>query len=148
MTDAPSRRSAVRSRRSSAQRGARRLQSLPEFAGQTSTGRPSILALEAFGQPCRATLSPRQRYWSKYQHSLRVVPGPDPVHSSPFKPWQWAELSALVLVVVVQLWLYKISVVAAAAWGLLVPALLIHVYFWMAPLLREQGRHGQSGEQD
>ena len=55
---------------------------------------------------------------------------------SPFKTWQWAELSALFLVIAVQLWLYQLSVVAAATWGLLVPVLLIHVYTWMAPLLR------------
>ena len=57
---------------------------------------------------------------------------------SPFKPWQWAELWALVGVLVVQLWLYRVSVPAAAAWGLLVPVLVVHIYFWMKPLLREQ----------
>ncbi len=42
-------------------------------------------------------------------------------------------------VIVIQLWLYQVSVPAAAAWGLLVPALALHIYFWMAPLIREQG---------
>lgn len=69
---------------------------------------------------------------------------PDP--GGPFKPWQWAELWALVAVVVVQLWLYRISVVAAASWGLLVPALLIHIFFWMAPLVRAQRPDGPEGE--
>jgi hypothetical protein len=69
---------------------------------------------------------------------------PEPVQqSSPLKPWQWAELWGLVAVIVVQLWLYRISVVAAATWGLLVPALLIHTYFWMAPLLRDAGSEAQ-----
>lgn len=57
---------------------------------------------------------------------------------SSLKPWQWAELWGLVLVITVQLWLYKVSVVAAATWGLLVPALLAHIFLWMAPLLRER----------
>lgn len=69
---------------------------------------------------------------------------PDPAPESPLKPWQWAELWALVLVVAVQLWLYRISVPAAAAWGLLVPALVLHVYIWMAPLVRQQRRQGES----
>jgi hypothetical protein len=59
---------------------------------------------------------------------------------SPLRPWQWAELWAFVLVIVVQLWLYRISVPLAAAWGLLVPVLLVHMYTWMAPLLRDQRR--------
>ncbi|MGA8248556.1 MAG: hypothetical protein WB797_16740 [Nocardioides sp.] len=71
---------------------------------------------------------------------------PEPVSGSPFKPWQWAELWSLVVVIAVQLWLYRVSVVAAAAWGLLVPALVIHMYFWMAPLLKQQ-RGQEPGEQ-
>ena len=43
-------------------------------------------------------------------------------------------------VIVIQLWLYQVSVPAAAAWGLLVPALVLHMYFWMAPLIRERRR--------
>jgi hypothetical protein len=66
------------------------------------------------------------------------VTTPGPASGSPFKPWQWAELWALVLVIVVQLWLYRVSVLAAAAWGVLVPVLVVHMYFWMTPLLREQ----------
>jgi hypothetical protein len=73
---------------------------------------------------------------------------PESAPASPFKTWQWAELSALFLVIAVQLWLYQVSVVAAAVWGLLVPALLIHVYFWMAPLLRQQGSQGGHHGQD
>lgn len=73
---------------------------------------------------------------------------PEQLQGGPFKPWQWAELWGLVLVIVVQLWLYRVSVVAAATWGLLVPALIIHMYFWMMPLLREQRRQGRSEEED
>jgi membrane protein YdbS with pleckstrin-like domain len=69
------------------------------------------------------------------------VTNPEPVSGSPLKPWQWAELWALVLVVAVQLWLYTVSVLAAAACGLLVPALLVHMYFWMTPLLRNRPSH-------
>jgi hypothetical protein len=76
------------------------------------------------------------------------VTRPDSAPASPFKSWQWAELSALFLVVAVQLWLYQVSVVAAAAWGLLVPVLLIHVYFWMAPLVRQQRSKGGGDAQD
>ena len=72
-------------------------------------------------------------------------PEPEPV--SPFTTWQWAELGALFLVIAVQLWLYQVSVLAAAAWGLLVPALLIHVYWWMAPLVRQQRSQGGSDGQ-
>jgi hypothetical protein len=73
---------------------------------------------------------------------------PEPSPRSPLKPWQWAELWALALVIAVQLWLYQVSVAAAAAWGLLVPALVIHMYFWMSPLLREQRAHDPLDEQD
>ena len=73
---------------------------------------------------------------------------PEAAPSSPFKTWQWAELGALFLVIAVQLWLYHVSVVAAAAWGLLVPVLLIHVYFWMAPLVREQRSDGGADGHD
>ena len=66
---------------------------------------------------------------------------PERAPVSPFKSWQWAELCAFFLVIAVQLWLYKVSVAAAAAWGLLVPVLLIHMYFWMAPLARQQRSH-------
>jgi hypothetical protein len=66
---------------------------------------------------------------------------PEPVPGSPLKFWQWAELWSLVAVIGVQIWLYRVSVIAAAAWGLMVPALVIHMYFWMAPLVREQHRH-------
>lgn len=69
------------------------------------------------------------------------MPAPDTTPRSQFEPWQKAELTALALVVVVQVWLYRFSVAAAATWGLLVPALLIHIYTWMAPLVRAQGRH-------
>ena len=72
----------------------------------------------------------------------------DPEPGSPLKSWQWAELCAMFFVVAVQLWLYKVSVVAAAAWGLLIPALLIHVYFWMAPLVRQQRIQGESDRHD
>jgi hypothetical protein len=65
---------------------------------------------------------------------------PEPVPGSPLKFWQWAELWSLVAVISVQIWLYRVSVIAAAAWGLVVPALVIHTYFWMAPLVREH-RH-------
>jgi len=72
------------------------------------------------------------------------VTTPKPLQQgSPFKPWQWAELWGLVAVIVVQLCLYKVSVLAAATWGLLVPALLIHMYFWMAPLLRQTRSEAQ-----
>jgi membrane protein YdbS with pleckstrin-like domain len=74
------------------------------------------------------------------------VTTPAPASGSPFKPWQWAELWALVLVIVVQLWLYRVSVPAAAAWGLLVPVLVAHMYVWMKPLLREQRRRDGSDE--
>jgi hypothetical protein len=75
--------------------------------------------------------------------TLRDVTSPEPPSGSPFQPWQWGELGALVLVIAVQLWLYRVSVPAAAAWGLLVPALVVHVYLWMGPLLREQrNEHG------
>lgn len=73
---------------------------------------------------------------------------PEPVPGSPLKPWQWAELWALVLVIGVQVWLYRVSVPAAAAWGLLVPALGFHMYVWMAPLVREQRSQDESLEQD
>ncbi len=73
---------------------------------------------------------------------------PEPSPGSPLKPWQWAELWALVLVIAVQLWLYRISVTAAAAWGLLVPALVLHMYFWMAPLVRQQRSQGESDRHD
>ena len=66
---------------------------------------------------------------------------------NPLARWQWAELWALVVVIVVQLWLYRVSVVVAAAWGVLVPVLLIHMYVWMAPLLRQHHREPR-GEQD
>jgi hypothetical protein len=66
----------------------------------------------------------------------------EPEPGGPFKPWQWVELWGLLFVVVVQLWLYRISVVAGAAWGLLVPALLIHIYSWMAPMVRAQDTGG------
>ena len=79
---------------------------------------------------------------------MRAVSRPEPPPGSALKRWQWAELWALVLVLAVQLWLYRISVPAAAAWGLLVPALVFHMYFWMAPLVREQRSHGASLEQD
>lgn len=69
---------------------------------------------------------------------------PEPARESPLKPWQWAELWALVGVLVVQLWLYRVSVVAGAAWGLLVPALVFHTYLWMSPMLR--GPRGQDEE--
>ena len=72
---------------------------------------------------------------------------PEPAPESPLKPWQWAELWALVVVLAMQLWLYRISVPAAAAWGLLVPALVFHMYFWMAPLVRQQRSHGGSDRQ-
>lgn len=72
---------------------------------------------------------------------------PEPASGSPFKPWQWAELWALVLIIGVQLWLYRVSVPAAAAWGLLVPTLVVHMYFWMKPLLREQRSH-DAGDQE
>ena len=72
---------------------------------------------------------------------------PEPAPGSPLKPWQWAELWALVLVLAVQLWLYRISVPAAAAWGLLVPALVFHMYLWMAPLVRQQRSRGGSDRQ-
>jgi hypothetical protein len=72
----------------------------------------------------------------------------EPPPASPLKPWQSAELCALLLVTAVQLWLSTVSVVAAAAWGVLVPVLLIHVYFWMAPLLRQQGSRGGREERD
>ncbi len=71
---------------------------------------------------------------------------PEPVPGSPLKPWQWAELWLLVVVLAVQFWLYRVSVVAAAGWGLLVPVLVIHMYFWMAPLLREQRRQDRGEE--
>ncbi|MFZ2014394.1 MAG: hypothetical protein WAV00_11270 [Nocardioides sp.] len=71
---------------------------------------------------------------------------PEPVR--PLEPWQWAELWALVLVIVVQLWLYHVSVTAAAAWGLLVPALVFHMYFWMTPLVRERRRQDQHETQE
>lgn len=74
--------------------------------------------------------------------------GPEPVRGSPLKSWQWAELWALVIVIAVQLWLYKVSVLAAAAWGVLVPVLVIHMYFWMAPLLREQRNPGRDEGED
>jgi hypothetical protein len=73
---------------------------------------------------------------------------PTPVPGSPLKRWQWAELWALVLVIAVQLFLYRVSVAAAAAWGLLVPALLVHIYLWMAPLVREQSRQDRGEEPD
>jgi hypothetical protein len=79
---------------------------------------------------------------------LRAVTDPEPAPGSPLKSWQWAELLALFLVIAVQLWLYKVSVVSAAAWGLLVPALVIHVYFWMAPLVRQQRSQGRSHGHD
>jgi membrane protein YdbS with pleckstrin-like domain len=72
---------------------------------------------------------------------------PEPAPGSPFKTWQWAEIWVLVAVIAVQLWLYRVSLVAAAAWGLLVPALVVHIYVWMVPLLREQRRQ-ESSEQD
>jgi hypothetical protein len=74
----------------------------------------------------------------------RAVTEPVPAPRSPLKSWQWVELWALFLVIAMQLWLYKVSVVAAAAWGLLVPALLIHTAFWMAALVRQQRRQGGS----
>jgi hypothetical protein len=52
------------------------------------------------------------------------------------------------VVIAVQLWLYRVSVAAAAAWGLLVPVLVIHMYFWMSPLLREQRAHDPGEEHD
>jgi hypothetical protein len=76
------------------------------------------------------------------------VTDPEPAPGSPLKSWQSAELCALFLVIAVQLWLYEVSVVAAAALGLLVPALLIHMYFWMAPLVRQQRSQGGSDEHD
>lgn len=73
---------------------------------------------------------------------------PEPAPGSPLKSWQWAELCGLFLVIAGQLWLYRVSVVAAAAWGLLVPALVIHMYFWMAPLVRQQRSQGGSDDRD
>lgn len=70
-----------------------------------------------------------------------MVSEPEPAPGSALKPWQRTELGALVLVIAVQLWLYQVSVLAGAAWGVLVPALLIHIYLWMTPLLRERS-HG------
>lgn len=78
---------------------------------------------------------------------MAVVTTPAPASGSPFKTWQWAELWALVLVIAVQLWLYQVSVPAAAAWGLLVPGLLLHVFFWMKPLLREPRSQDDSDQQ-
>jgi hypothetical protein len=79
--------------------------------------------------------------------TLRDVTTPGPASGSPFKRWQWAELWALVLVIVVQLWLYRVSVSAAAAWGLLVPALVLHMYLWMAPLLHEHRSRPHTSDQ-
>jgi endonuclease/exonuclease/phosphatase (EEP) superfamily protein YafD len=79
---------------------------------------------------------------------LRALNNPERTAGLPLKRWQRAELWAFVLVIAVQLWLYRISVPAAAAWGLLVPALLIHIYLWMAPLVREQSRHDRGEEPD
>ena len=79
---------------------------------------------------------------------MRDVTTPEPTSGSPFKPWQWAELWALVLIIAVQLWLYRVSVPAAAAWGLLIPALVVHMYFWMTPLLREQRSQNGSDQRD
>lgn len=79
---------------------------------------------------------------------LRALNNPERMSGIPLKRWQWAELWAFVLVLAVQLWLYRISVPAAAAWGLLVPALVIHMYFWMAPLVREQRRPDPGEERD
>jgi membrane protein YdbS with pleckstrin-like domain len=76
------------------------------------------------------------------------VTDPEPAPVAPLTSWQRAELCALLLVIAVQLWLYRVSVVAAAAWGLLVPAFLIHVYFWMAPLVRQQHSQGGSDRHD
>jgi len=76
------------------------------------------------------------------------VTDPGPAPGSPLKSWQRAELCALFFVIAVQLWLYRVSVVAAAAWGLLVPALLIHMSFWMAPLVRQQRSLGGSDGHD
>jgi hypothetical protein len=76
------------------------------------------------------------------------VTDPEPAPVSPLKSWQWAELCALFLVIALQLWLYKVSVVAAAAWGLLVPTLVIHMYFWMAPLIQQQWSIGGSDGND
>ena len=73
---------------------------------------------------------------------------PEPSPAGPLASWQRAELCALFLVIAVQLWLYKISVVAAAAWGVLVPVLLIHVYSWMAPLVRQQRSQGGRDERE
>jgi hypothetical protein len=76
------------------------------------------------------------------------VTEPGPVPESPLTSWQRAELCALFLVIAVQLWLYRVSVVAAAGWGLLVPALLIHMSLWMAPLVRQQRSLGGSEGHD
>jgi hypothetical protein len=76
------------------------------------------------------------------------VTEPEPAPGSPLKRWQWAELWALVLVIAVQLWLYGVSVPAAAAWGLLVPALVFHMYLWMAPLVRQHRSQGGSDGYD
>jgi hypothetical protein len=73
-------------------------------------------------------------------------PEPEPVH--PLTSWQRAELCALFVVIAVQLWLYQVSVVAAAAWGVLVPVLLIHMYFWMGALVRQQQRRRGSDRSD
>jgi hypothetical protein len=79
---------------------------------------------------------------------LRVVSDPEPEPVNPLTSWQRTELWALVVVIAVQLWLYQVSVVAAAAWGVLVPALVIHMSFWMVPLVRQQRNPGERGERE
>lgn len=76
---------------------------------------------------------------------MRAVTDPEPAPVSPLTSGQRAELGALLVVVAVQLWLYRVSVVAAAAWGVLVPALLIHISFWMVPLVRQRHQEGSDG---
>ena len=71
---------------------------------------------------------------------------PEQVSISPLKPWQWAELTGFLLVIAVQVWLYRVSVVVAAAWGLLVPVLAIHLYTWMAPLVRQRHADGRADD--
>ncbi len=80
---------------------------------------------------------------------LRAVTRPEPAPASPLKTWQWAELCALFLVIAVQLWLYQSLGGRLRPRGACSsPCSCIHVYFWMAPLVRQQRSQDGSDGRD
>ena len=66
---------------------------------------------------------------------------------TPFKPWQWAEIGILVLVLAARLYVRFVThaLVATVLLGLAFLALLIHVLTWMLPMMRRRREGARSG---